>query len=85
MKLFNILRQEEVEAYILNHEDYKSGHPAYHPMVLYSETKYHLVVKTLDNYEYIVDQRSAQDYVLVEASEEEEIILKAMNFKMINL
>lgn len=89
MKLFHILRQTEVEAYIMKGEDYKEGHPTYQSFRVGKESGHYLVAKYIDEWgetsEGILSEKYSQDYILKEASDEEKRVLKSLGFKMINL
>ena len=90
MILKNLLSQSEVEAYIMEGKDYKQGHPTYHPFVMRECNSDYLVVHhsvspPCSPAHTIVSKRLANNYMLMNATDEEKQRLIAANYQMIGL
>lgn len=79
MILKSLLSQSETEAYIMEGKDYKEGHPAYHPFVHISCDSDYLVVQNT------VLLPTANNYILIDATDEEKQRLIVASYQMIGL
>lgn len=86
-----VLSQIEYEAYVMKGEDYKEGHPSFHPFVLYSRDKDYLVIKhdrnQLGDCHSILSPSLASRflYIIIEATDEEKKRLRDSSYQMIGL
>jgi hypothetical protein len=84
MKIRSLLSLNECESYIMHGIDYVEGHPVYHPFYMIDKSKDHLVVVG-ESCQQIITSHNANNYMLVEATKEEENCLRKSGYKMIGL
>jgi hypothetical protein len=86
-----ILGQREYRAYVLKGEDYKEGHPTFHPMCIYERDRDHLVIEftsATDRIEHSIMSPSMANkflYIIIEATDDEKKRLRDSGYQMIGL
>lgn len=86
-----MLSQVECQAYVMAGSDFKPGHPAYHPMCLYPIDSDYLVCINSEERnkgwfgDHVVGERQANDFLIVDATDEEKQRLIAAGYQMIGL
>lgn len=92
MLLKNLLSQQEYNAYLMSGKDYTEGHPTYHHFVSYEQRGYYLVIEGSENSpsrawnkDWIILQKEANNYILMNATDDEKQLLVDSGYKMIGL
>jgi hypothetical protein len=76
----SILSLKDSYAFIMDGSEYREGHPTFHPFVRHDTSRCHLVVHS-----EIILLRHANNYILIEATDDDKRRLREAGYQMIGL